>query len=61
MKRDMHEEDVLNDPRTSEWLRAALRAALVKDPVDVANEAAQLLQLLRERAARAHGTEERED
>ena len=48
----MHENDVLDDPRVSEWLRTALRAALQCDPVTAANEAEQLVRLLRLRVVR---------
>ena len=36
---------VMRDPAASRWLRDALRGALVRDPVDAANDA-QLLALL---------------
>ena len=39
-------EEVLRDPAASLWLRNALRAALVRDPVDAANDAEVLAQLL---------------
>ena len=42
-------EEVLNDPAASYWLKASLREALRRDPVDAANEAEFLAQLLRER------------
>lgn len=53
----MREDEILDDPRTSDWLRNALSAALACDPVQVANEAMYLSQLLQQRAARA-GAEE---
>ncbi len=37
---------VLAEPKSSDWLRAALRAALARDPVDAANDAEQLARLL---------------
>ena len=39
-------EEVLRDPAASLWLRNALRAALVRDPVDAANDAEILARLL---------------
>jgi hypothetical protein len=39
-------EDVLRDPAASFWLKAALRSALGRDPVDAANDAEVLAQLL---------------
>jgi hypothetical protein len=39
-------EEVLRDPAASLWLRNALRAALVRDPVDAANDAELLAWLL---------------
>lgn len=36
----------LADPATSVWLNQALRAALQRDPVDAANDAAHLADLL---------------
>ena len=39
-------EEVLRDPAASLWLRNALRAALVRDPVDAANDAEVLARLL---------------
>lgn len=44
--------DVLRDPAASSWLKSALRTALMIDPVDVANQAEVLAQVL---AARAEG------
>lgn len=38
-------------PRTCAWLRDALEAALVRDPVDAANDAETLQALLRSRAS----------
>jgi len=37
---------VLAEPQTSDWLRAALRAALRRDPVEAANDAERLAELL---------------
>ena len=39
-------EEVLADPAASFWLRAALRSALARDPVDAANDAEVLARLL---------------
>jgi hypothetical protein len=39
-------ETVLTDPAASVWLRAALRSALVRDPVDAANDAEVLARVL---------------
>lgn len=38
--------DVLTAAGTSPWLREALRTALLRDPMDAANDAALLAQLL---------------
>lgn len=40
----------LEDPAASDWLREALRKAMVRDPVDAANDAEVLARLLDERA-----------
>jgi hypothetical protein len=39
-------EEVLRDPSASFWLKAALRSALARDPVDAANDAEILARLL---------------
>lgn len=39
-------EEVLGDPTASSWLKDALRMALKRDPVDAANDAEVLAQLL---------------
>jgi len=39
-------EEVLRDPSASAWLKAALRSALERDPVDAANDAEVLARLL---------------
>jgi hypothetical protein len=39
-------EEVLRDPSASFWLKAALRSALARDPVDAANDAEVLAHLL---------------
>ena len=39
-------ETLLADPSTSRWLRNGLRAALDRDPVDVANDAEILARVL---------------
>ena len=52
-QREAHRDDVeqvLSDPSTSYWLRDALRAAMVRDPVDAANDSLVLARLLDERA-----------
>ena len=41
--------EVLRSPRTSEWLRAALLAALARDPADAANDAELLRDVLMRR------------
>jgi hypothetical protein len=43
--------DVLGDPETSDWLRAALRAALECDAVRAANDVELLRSVLHRRAA----------
>ena len=42
-------EFVLSDPAASFWLKEALRSALDRDPVGVANDAEVLFRLLDER------------
>jgi hypothetical protein len=42
-------ERMLSDPAISFWLREALGSALARDPVDAANDAEVLFQLLDER------------
>jgi hypothetical protein len=42
-------EQVLADPAASFWLKEALRSALDRDPVDAANDAEALAQLLDQR------------
>lgn len=39
-------EDILRDPSASAWLKNALRSSLLRDPVDAANDAEVLAQLL---------------
>jgi hypothetical protein len=39
-------EEVLRDPSASRWLKDALQSALVRDPVDAANDAEILARLL---------------
>lgn len=39
-------EEVLRDRSASAWLKAALRSALERDPVDAANDAEVLARLL---------------
>ena len=43
-------EEVLADPAASCWMKAALRSALDRDPVDAANDADCLSSLLEARA-----------
>lgn len=45
-------EEVLRDPSASLWLKAALRSALARDPVDAANDA-EVLALLLDRRCRS--------
>lgn len=45
-------EEVLADPAASYWLKAALRSALCRDPVDAANDSEILARLLEERCNR---------
>ena len=40
---------VLEDPAASFWLKATLRSALARDPVDAANDAELLYELLAHR------------
>jgi len=42
-------EVVLQDPTASFWLKAALRSALARDPVDAANDSDVLARLLERR------------
>jgi hypothetical protein len=46
MTRNLEIEQVLADPAASFWLKEALRSALSRDPVDAANDAEVLAQLL---------------
>jgi hypothetical protein len=39
-------DQVLVDPAASDWLKAALRSSLSRDPVDAANDADALARLL---------------
>jgi hypothetical protein len=48
----MPEVEILMDDSHSDWLRAALRAALECDPVTAANDAEFLACLLQQRAVR---------
>jgi hypothetical protein len=41
--------DILQDPSASDWLKAALRTALERDPVDALNDALALAGALEER------------
>lgn len=51
----MEVKEVLEDPAASYWLKAALRGAIERDPVDAANDAEFLAKLLRERMLRSLG------
>lgn len=42
-------DEVLCDPAASHWLKNALHAALLRDPVDAANDAGILARLLDKR------------
>jgi len=44
---------ILNDSAASDWLRSALTDALARDPVDAANDAEIVAQVLRWRAEAA--------
>jgi len=39
-------DEILGDPAASFWIKAALRSALSRDPVDAANDAGLLAQVL---------------
>ena len=47
-------EEVLRDPSASFWLKAALRSALFRDPVDAANDAEVLARLLERHLSRTY-------
>ena len=51
MNIDQDIEAILNDPSTSHWLRDALKTAMHRDPVDVANDAETLAIIFAKRAA----------
>lgn len=46
-------EKLLSDPATSFWLKAALRSALTRDPIDAERDAGTLYLFLRCRAEQA--------
>ncbi|WP_199041229.1 MULTISPECIES: hypothetical protein [unclassified Dyella] len=46
-------ESVLADPGASNWLKDALRAAITRDPVDAANDASTLKNILEDRCDQA--------
>lgn len=46
---DPEEEEILDDPSASDWLKGALRSALERDPVDALNDALLLAATLEER------------
>ena len=41
-------EAMINDPTASQWFRDALRTAMLRDPVDAANDAKVLAKVLNE-------------
>lgn len=43
-------DSVLTDPASSNWLKAVLQSALLRDPVDAANDASILAELLDQNA-----------
>ena len=49
-------EEVLRDPTASVWLRSSLAQALLRDPVDAANDAEILARLLDRRCKDILGT-----
>ncbi len=46
MAKQLEIEQVLADPAASSWLKDALRSAMDRDPVDAANDAEVLAELL---------------
>lgn len=46
----MNPEDVLADPAASFWLKQAIRDCLARDPLDAANDASKLDELMQGRA-----------
>jgi hypothetical protein len=50
-------EQILEDPASSEWLKRALRWALVRDPVDAANDAEVLFSVMKKRCDSVLGVE----
>ncbi|WNL48383.1 hypothetical protein RKE25_22890 (plasmid) [Dyella sp. BiH032] len=42
-------DNILADPGASNWLKDALRSALTRDPVDAANDASTLKNVLEDR------------
>jgi hypothetical protein len=48
-------EQIVDDPAASFWLKNALRAALMRDPVDAANDAELLAQVLEQRCRQTLG------
>lgn len=55
MTRGFEIEQVLADPAASFWLKVALNSALDRDPVDAANDAEVLAQLLQQRCQQILG------
>ena len=49
MKQPVRIIDILGDPAVSRWLQGALREALGRDPVDAANDAELLYEVLKRR------------
>lgn len=46
-------KNALADPAASDWLKAALKSALMRDPVDALNDALALAGILEERVREA--------
>jgi len=46
-------EEIVDDPAASFWLKNALGAALIRDPVDAANDAEMLAQVLDQRCRKS--------
>ena len=53
-------EEVISDESASDWLKAALRTALERDPVDALNDALALAAALEGRLRSVLGLEEEE-
>jgi len=55
---DLDIEHIADDPAASLWLKNALRSALIRDPVDAANDAELLAQVLDQRCRKILRTPE---